>query len=345
MNRRVRRVARRRLAACAGARRVQQLDAQRRRNRRAGTVAIGRTTSRALRTAGRGFGRGRLRPRHVGAPCPGRRDGRGHPGPHRRIPSLKLLATDIALGQQGQIGRMSGWLDEWGLDQTSTATPMALDPRRQPAVRLGRHERHGRDAMGSDDGRHDGAGADGRMPGMATRPQVTALGTLPIDEAEISFLRLMIAHHLAGVDMAQAALARTEPPRRGPAGHQHRQRPAGRDRRDDRHVGEARRHAVAFARTVRRCQVRLEVPDGRDNTTTTDRRTDGDRGRTPRSSKPNCSSRRSRSTACAASTDPIDPDRRTACSTRRSSCTRRSRCGPSRSARSPTTTATAGWCS
>ena len=29
----------------------------------------------------------------------------------------------------------------------------------------------------------------------------------------------------------------------------------------------------------------------------------------------------------------------------RSSCTRRSRCGPSRSARSPTTTAPAGWCS
>ena len=40
-------------------------------------------------------------------------------------PDLKLLATDIALGQQGQIGRMSGWLDEWGLNQTSTATPMA----------------------------------------------------------------------------------------------------------------------------------------------------------------------------------------------------------------------------
>src|SRR3954451_23104280 len=40
-------------------------------------------------------------------------------------PELKLLATDIALGQQGQIGRMSGWLDEWGLNQTATATPMA----------------------------------------------------------------------------------------------------------------------------------------------------------------------------------------------------------------------------
>jgi uncharacterized protein (DUF305 family) len=52
--------------------------------------------------------------------------------------------------------------------------------------------------------------ADGRMPGMATRPQVTALGTLPIADAEVSFLQLMIAHHTAGVAMAQAALARTD---------------------------------------------------------------------------------------------------------------------------------------
>src|SRR5215203_2460385 len=39
-------------------------------------------------------------------------------------PDLRLLATDIALGQQRQIGRMSGWLDEWQLPQTSTAAPM-----------------------------------------------------------------------------------------------------------------------------------------------------------------------------------------------------------------------------
>jgi uncharacterized protein (DUF305 family) len=122
-------------------------------------------------------------------------------------PELKLLATDIALGQQGQIGRMSGWLDEWGLNQTSTATPMAWI--RSDNLLSSSGGMAGMD-MGS-----DGTmvlGADGRMPGMATRPQVTALGTLPIAEAEVSFLQLMIAHHLAGVEMAQAILARTSRP-------------------------------------------------------------------------------------------------------------------------------------
>ncbi|MCU1365529.1 MAG: hypothetical protein JWL72_1560 [Ilumatobacteraceae bacterium] len=119
-------------------------------------------------------------------------------------PDLKLLATDIALGQQGQIGRMSGWLDEWGLNQTSTATPMAWI-------------RSDNLVSGSGGGMDMGGATmtltpDGLMPGMATRPQVTALGTLPIAQAEISFLQLMIAHHTAGVEMAQAALARTNRP-------------------------------------------------------------------------------------------------------------------------------------
>lgn len=47
---------------------------------------------------------------------------------------------------------------------------------------------------------------------MATRPQVSALSTLPIAEAEVSFLQLMIVHHTAGVEMAEAILARTSRP-------------------------------------------------------------------------------------------------------------------------------------
>ena len=119
-------------------------------------------------------------------------------------PDLKLLATDIALGQQGQIGRMSGWLDEWGLNQTSTATPMAWIRSDNLVSGSGGGMDMGGDTMTLT--------ADGRMPGMATRPQVTALRTLPIAQAEISFLQLMIAHHTAGVAMAQAALARTNRP-------------------------------------------------------------------------------------------------------------------------------------
>jgi uncharacterized protein (DUF305 family) len=134
-------------------------------------------------------------------------------------PELKLLATDIALGQQGQIGRMSGWLDEWGLNQTSTATPMAWIrsdnlPSGSGDSGTGMDGMSGMDTDSTDstDSTAMVMTADGRMPGMATRPQVSALSTLPIADAEISFLQLMIAHHRAGVEMAQAALARTARP-------------------------------------------------------------------------------------------------------------------------------------
>src|SRR3954454_13245543 len=114
-------------------------------------------------------------------------------------PELKLLATDIALGQQGQIGRMSGWLDEWGLSIGSTRPPMAWitdsDMPEMPGMDMGAPELE-----------------NGLMPGMATRPQVSALSTLPVDQAETSFLQLMIAHHRAGVVMAQAILDRTDRP-------------------------------------------------------------------------------------------------------------------------------------
>jgi uncharacterized protein (DUF305 family) len=122
-------------------------------------------------------------------------------------PDLKVLATDIALGQQGQIGRMSGWLDEWGLDQTSTATPMAW-------IRSDNLLSGTSDSMAGMPGMGDGMALlpDGRMPGMATRPEVSALSTLPIADAEISFLQLMITHHKAGVEMADAVLARTSRP-------------------------------------------------------------------------------------------------------------------------------------
>lgn len=113
-------------------------------------------------------------------------------------PDLKLLATNIALGQQGQIGRMSGWLDEWGLSVSSTNPPMAWmtdDMPDMPGMDMGAPELQ-----------------NGLMPGMATRPQITALSTLPVDQAEVSFLQLMIAHHKGGVEMAQGILDRTHRP-------------------------------------------------------------------------------------------------------------------------------------
>lgn len=98
--------------------------------------------------------------------------------------ALRQFTIDIALTQQSQIGMMSGWLQLWGLRPTGSEPSMAW--------------------MG-----HNHS-ATGLMPGMATTQQLADLRTLPIDEAEVSFLRLMIAHHLGGVDMARALLARSD---------------------------------------------------------------------------------------------------------------------------------------
>lgn len=96
--------------------------------------------------------------------------------------NLRLLATDIILTQQAQIGHMQGWLNLWDLRPTGGDPPMTW--------------------MGHT--------MEGPMPGMATADQVRALREMPVDEAEIEFLRLMIAHHIAGVSMAEAIVERTD---------------------------------------------------------------------------------------------------------------------------------------
>ena len=97
---------------------------------------------------------------------------------------IRLLATDIALTQQGQIGQMQGWLAAWRLPQTGDEAPMSW--------------------MGHP--------TDGRMPGMATPEEISSLENLPPDEADELFLRLMIPHHEAAIPMAEAVLAETNRP-------------------------------------------------------------------------------------------------------------------------------------
>jgi len=93
---------------------------------------------------------------------------------------LRYLATDIALSQQNEIGMMDGWLRVWDLSLTSS----------EPAMTWMDHP------------------VDGPMPGMATSEQLESLRTLPVEEAEVLFLQLMIRHHQGGVDMAQAYVDR-----------------------------------------------------------------------------------------------------------------------------------------
>lgn len=98
--------------------------------------------------------------------------------------NLFFVATDIALTQSTQMGTMQGYLDLWGLALTGTEAPMAwMD---MPM--------------------------DGLMPGMATTEQIQQLTTLPVDQAEILFLQLMIRHHQGGVLMAEGALAEAHEP-------------------------------------------------------------------------------------------------------------------------------------
>lgn len=94
-------------------------------------------------------------------------------------PEIRLLATDVALTQQAQIGRFQGWLDAWGLLPTGSAPAMAW--------------------MGA---------AGGAMPGLAMTDEISALRQMPGAEADNAFLGLMIRHHQGGVAMAEALLAR-----------------------------------------------------------------------------------------------------------------------------------------
>ncbi len=93
--------------------------------------------------------------------------------------ALRPLLLDIALSQQGQIGQMQGWLAAWGVPLAGAAAPMAG---------------HG-DSMG-----------------MASQTEVNQLVSLPLAEAEIAFLQLMIRHHRGGVAMAEDVLAQSSRP-------------------------------------------------------------------------------------------------------------------------------------
>jgi uncharacterized protein (DUF305 family) len=94
-------------------------------------------------------------------------------------PELRIFALDIILTQQNQIGQMQGWLNVWQYPLASSNSMMS---------------------------------SHGQMMGMATVEQVYALDTLPVAEAEISFLQLMIRHHQGGVVMARTVLNQTTRP-------------------------------------------------------------------------------------------------------------------------------------
>lgn len=98
--------------------------------------------------------------------------------------AMRLMALDILLTQQAQIGQMQGWLAIWDV-------PFA---RLEPAMTW------------------MGMPTTDRMPGMASQAEMKKLRDLSKVEAEVLFLQLMIPHHRAGLTMAQAILEQTKQP-------------------------------------------------------------------------------------------------------------------------------------
>jgi len=91
-----------------------------------------------------------------------------------RDPQVRLLAQDLLLTQQAQIGQMSGWLMTWRRTPGGPEAPMA--------------------------------GMDLKEMGLASPAEVATLNTFPVGLAETRYLALMRQHHLGGVAMAKAAL-------------------------------------------------------------------------------------------------------------------------------------------
>lgn len=104
---------------------------------------------------------------------------------------IRQLAYDIIVTQTAQRGIFMGWLQQWGLDQSSARPPMAW---------MADHP-HAAAATPVPGSKY------GAMPGMASEEELNRLRGLKGKDAEILFLQLMIRHHEGGVDMADGLLA------------------------------------------------------------------------------------------------------------------------------------------
>ena len=97
---------------------------------------------------------------------------------------MRILAADMALTQQAQIGQMQGWLQVWGLSPTGTEPAMSWV----------------------------GEPTNGLMPGMATPEEIRQLRDASSEEADVHFLQLMIPHHQGALQMTEAFSVRGDRP-------------------------------------------------------------------------------------------------------------------------------------
>ncbi|MFX0537955.1 DUF305 domain-containing protein [Ornithinimicrobium sp. Y1847] len=106
---------------------------------------------------------------------------------------VSRLATDIVNNQEFERGMMATWLEDWNL------------PRAREGERMLWMEGHDHASMDLPLGV--------TMPGMASPTEIQELTDASGREAEVLFLQLMTTHHLAGVEMADAALESATDPR------------------------------------------------------------------------------------------------------------------------------------
>ena len=92
---------------------------------------------------------------------------------------VRTMAGDMALTQQAQIGRMQGWLLNWGVDPNSADPPMSWVPDGAAMLR------------------------GNLMPGMATREEIATLQAATGEQVDILFLQYMLRHHAGGIHMIQ----------------------------------------------------------------------------------------------------------------------------------------------
>jgi uncharacterized protein (DUF305 family) len=105
------------------------------------------------------------------------------------VPAVREMADEIATGQQREVGMMAGWLQQWGLSDSTSASPMAWMAH-PPAA----------------------AAVDPPMPGMATRRDVARLAVTRGRQADLLFCRLMLPHHLGALHMIDDVVARGSRP-------------------------------------------------------------------------------------------------------------------------------------
>jgi uncharacterized protein (DUF305 family) len=115
-------------------------------------------------------------------------------------PAVRTLAEDIATAQQQQAGQMYAWLSVWGVPQAAPEPSMTWMTR--PTLDGANHDH------GDSDGESSHVPGE-PMPGLATPEQLEELKSLTGVAAERLYLDLMIAHHIGGVEMAQAILERS----------------------------------------------------------------------------------------------------------------------------------------